>query len=356
MGAHLDYNGGPVMPMAIDRGTFVAARPRSDREIHLVSTLETGELHAGLDTLPDRPSATWYDYPIGVLKWPGRAGKATCGLDVLFGGDLPIGAGLSSSASICVATAFALDRLWGLEGGLQDAVQAALWGEREFVGVRCGIMDPYAVGYARPGHLLWLDCKDATTRLLPLDTERLSIAVADTGVRRELALGAFNQRVEECSRAFEVLRRHQPAAECLRDVLPATVEAQVEELGPVLARRAKHVTEEVARTFAARDALLGGDTLAFGALISEAHTSLRDLYEVSIPELDCLVDAALEHEGVLGTRLTGAGFGGCTVILMRREAREGLAEHLATAFRSRFGRAPRVAHFGGDAGPRECLA
>jgi galactokinase len=232
-------------------------------------------------------------------------------------------------------------------------VEAALWGEREFVGVQCGIMDPYAVGYARPDHLLMLDCKDGSTSLLPLDSEQVVIAVADTGIRRELAQGAFNERVNECGRALVHLRRRDPAAKCLRDVDASLVESEREALGPVLHRRAKHVVEEVERTFAARDALLRGDVVSFGAAITRAHASLRDLFEVSIPELDTLVEAACEWPGVLGTRLTGAGFGGCTVILLRRDAAPGMAEHLKARFAKRFGHAPSVELYGGDPGPRE---
>ena len=353
MGAHLDYNGGPVMPMAIDRGTFIAARPRADREVRLASTLEAGTLSTTLDDLPARPAGAWHDYPVGVLRHQLEGGGEPAGLDLLFGGDLAIGAGLSSSASICVGTAFAVDRLWGQGGSLQRCVDAALFGEREFVGVRCGIMDPYAVGFSRINHLLWLDCKDGSTRHLPLDGGRVSIAVADSGVRRELAQGAFNERVAECVRVFELLRPFAPGATCLRDVPADVVEEHAGRLGATLLRRARHVTAEVARTFAARDALLRGDLDAFGAGISAAHRSLRDLFEVSIPELDHLVDAAQSFEGVLGARLTGAGFGGCTVIAVRRDARAGLAEHVAEVFRARFGRAPRVEVFAGDAGPRE---
>ncbi len=356
MGAHLDYNGGPVMPMAIDRGTFVALAPRSDRVLRLASTLEPGAVELALDA-PPPASGHWYDYPLGVvhaLRGGGHA--ATCGADVLFGGNLAIGAGLSSSASITVATAFALDALWSLGLARRDHVQVALWAEREFVGVRCGIMDPHAVGLSRPGHLLWLDCRDETTEHLLLDTDAVSIAVADTGVRRELAHVAFNERVRECGEAFERLRRHVPEATCLRDVPLDVLREHEDELDATVARRARHVLEEVARTFTARDALRAGDVETFGAQMTAAHASLRELFEVSVPELDCLVDAAAACEGVLGSRLTGAGFGGCTVVLLRSGAREELESALGSAFERRFGRAPRVAVYRGDGGPRELLA
>ena len=357
MGAHLDYNGGPVMPTAIDRGTFLALRPRSDGRIQLASTLELGELELEAGDLPLQPARRWWDYPVGVLRelsaHSGRLGRPVAGFDLLFGGNLPVGAGLSSSASICVGTALALSETWGLCLPRLELVQVALAAERGFVGVQCGIMDPYAVGLARAGSLLWLDCKDGSNALMPLDPELHTIAVADTLVRRELAQSAFNERVRQCAQAFAELAPHQPGATCLRDIRLETLEARRGELDPLLARRAEHVLREVARTFAARDALLRGDLAGFGAQMTRAHASLRTLFDVSVPELDTLVDAAVGCEGVLGARLTGAGFGGCVVVLLRRGAEPELLARVQNAFGARFGRAPTVEFFGGDEGPRE---
>ncbi len=358
MGAHLDYNGGPVLPTAIDRGTLVAIAGRAGPGVRFASTLEPGGFEGELGELPRERTGSWADYPLGVVRElaatlaargePGRA----CGFDVLFGGNLPVGAGLSSSASICVGTAYALDRLWGLALERLELVHAALRAERGFVGVQCGIMDPYAVGLARPGHLLWLDCKDASFEHLPLDPERVAVAVADTGVRRELAAGEFNRRVAECEEAFRRLGPHAPEARCLRDVPLEVFEAHAGELPPVVRRRAEHVVREVDRTFRAREALLAGDEEGFGQMMSEAHRSLRELFEVSCPELDRIVEDALEVPGVLGARLTGAGFGGCAVVLCRRGCEDELAARLASGFSAAFGRAPEIAFYGGDAGPR----
>jgi galactokinase len=275
------------------------------------------------------------------------------GFDLLFGGNLPVGAGLSSSASICVGTAVLLDALWELDCARMDLVHAALRAERGFVGVQCGIMDPYAVGLARAGSLLWLDCKDASSAYLPLDATQVSVAVADTLVRRELAQGAFNLRVKQCSEAFEGLRRHQPEASVLRDIRFDVLAEHQDELSPESARRAHHVVHEVARTFAARDALLRHDAKGFGAEMFRAHDSLRDLFEVSVPELDCLVESAADERGCYGARLTGAGFGGCVVALLAKGSEERVAERLITDFERRFGRRPVVEFFGGDPGPRE---
>ena len=358
-GGHLDYNGGPVMPTAIDRGTLVAARRRRDDRLLLATTHDARDFEFDLDEAPLERLGQWVDYPLGVivdlLARERERGPAagTCGLEVLFGGNLPVGAGLSSSASVCVGTAFALDHLWGLGLGPGERVASALRAERSFVGVQCGIMDPYAVGYARPGHVLWLDCKDRSFEHLPIDLERLAVLVADTGIKRELAAGEFNLRVEQCRAAFEALAPHAPGAEVLRDIPAAVLEAHGHQLDPVLLRRARHVVDEVARTFGARAALLQGDVAALGRTMTAAHVSLRDLYEVSCPELDALVEAAAETPGALGARLTGAGFGGCVVALIERDAAASVTAALQASFRARFGREPAVEVFGGDEGPRE---
>jgi galactokinase len=360
MGAHLDYNGGPVMPTAVDRGTFLAVRARRDRRVVFASTLEDSRpLETDLDHLPPKRLQQWSDYPLGVLieigliaRTRGREKQCT-GLDVLFGGNLPVGAGLSSSASICVGTAFALESVWRIGLERMDLVEAALRAEREFVGVQCGIMDPYAVGLARANSLLWLDCKDRTHSYLPLDTSKLSIGVADSLVRRELAQGAFNERVAQCREAFEVLSRRQTDARCLRDVHIETLTEFQHELSDVCARRAHHVIPEVARTFAARSALESGDAAGFGAQMFLTHASLRDLFEVSVPELDTLVESASRAEGCLGARLTGAGFGGCAVLLVKKGSEASVSARLVHEFTARFGRPPKIDFYGGDSGPRE---
>lgn len=359
MGAHLDYNQGPVMPTAIDRGTFIGVRVTSTRVLRLASTLDGATFEAELPFLARQRTGSWVDYPLGVvlelldLARSRDVAGGIVGLDVLFGGNLPIGAGLSSSASIGVGTAFALDGMWGLGLSRLDLVHAALRAERGFVGVQCGIMDPYAVGLARAGHLLWLDCKDASIAYIAMDPRKYAIAVADTLVRRELARVAFNERVQQCQSAFESLRVHQPDATCLRDIRLETLEEHRASLDPTVARRAEHVLREVARTFAAREALARGDPSGLGAEMFQAHASLRDLFEVSVPELDQIVESAARSPGVLGARLTGAGFGGCAVILLDASSGPSAAERIASDFERRFGRRPSIEIFGSDAGPRE---
>ena len=357
MGAHLDYSGGAVLPAAIDRGTLIAVAPRSDGRVHFTSSLQAGEHLYELADLPQGPTGVWADYPLGVLR--GILSKLDIvpeGASLHFGGNLPIGAGLSSSASICVGAALALDAVWGL--GLEpiDHVNLALKAEREFVGVQCGIMDPYAVGLAKAGTLLWLECGEVTYEHLPFDAARVSILVADTMVRRELATSEFNLRVDECRRAFELLKRGQPEARCLAEMSMENLSAHADELGPILARRAGHVIAEVARTVVAREGLLAGKLEVLGAKMLEAHASLRGLYEVSCPELDRLVEVAGGCEEVLGGRLTGAGFGGACVFLVERGGEERVSSELKQGFREVFDHDPEVAVFQAVGGPFEIEA
>lgn len=365
-GGHLDYNGGPVMPMALDRGTLIALRPRNDRRVRLASDFESQGVDVELDRPPDTPLGRWVDYPLGVLREmvaraPARGVdgvgiQGLVGLDIMYGGSLPIGAGLSSSASMCVATALALDQVWGVGLSGRDRVDCALSAERNFVGVQCGIMDPFAVGLARPGHLLWLDCRDVTWEHLPVDMDRLVIAVANTGIKRELASGEFNKRVAQCAEAFEVLKPFSPGATCLRDIPLAVVQAESGRLDPVVAKRATHVAEEVLRVFDARAAMVAGDFARAGMTMTATHRSLVENYEVSCPELNLFVEAATEHEACYGSRLTGAGFGGCTVILLDADGADDAIAHMSGRVERELGSAPSIERFGGDEGPRELFA
>lgn len=357
-GGHLDYNGGPVMPTAIDRGTFIAARSRSDRLLRMASAYDPQVVEVDLDQLPAACVSKWVDYPLGVMIELAAQLAEPCsalpgGLDILYGGDLAIGSGLSSSASICVGTAVMLDSLWGLELSKLDRVRVALRAERHFVGVQCGIMDPYAIGCARAGHLLWLDCKDESIEYLPIDGAQLSILVTNTGVQRALAAGEFNRRVDQCAQAFDTLRSASPGATCLRDIPLEVFQSKQGSMDPILANRAEHVIHEVRRTFEAREHLLAGNLEGMGECMTQTHESLRSLYQVSCPELDLLVDAATNCPGAFGARLTGAGFGGCTVTLVRKGEEHGVQASLEACFEAEFGRIPRIEVFEDDPGPRE---
>ncbi len=367
-GGHLDYNGGPVMPTAIDRGTFICLAPRADGRIRLASTFGEKVFEGLVSDLPKARLEAWFDYPLGVvISLLGKASGATesemdaegtiasrlkGGFDILFGGNLPVGAGLSSSASICVGTAFALDNAFDLGLTSVERIDAALSSERGFVGVQCGIVDPYAVGFAQPRQVLWLDCKDKSFEYLPLDFDQFSIGVVDTGVQRALARGEFNRRVAECKAAFEALSPHVEGATVLRDIPREVLDAHVHELDPSVAKRATHVVNEVERVFQAREALLAHDYVALGESMTATHQSLREHYECSSEELDVLVEAATSCEGVFGARLTGAGFGGCIVMLVAADATKEATGAVQAAYEKRYGQVPPVAFFQGDEGPR----
>jgi galactokinase len=358
MGAHLDYNGGPVMPDG-HRPRHVLRRPgcAPTGACVFASTLERGEVELELDRL------SLHARGAAGSTIRGRAASCCAPLApdaprrraLLFGGNLPVGAGprrarpRSASALPWRSTARGSSSLAPMRArGHRPARRTRV---RRRALRHHGSVSPSA--WRARHRLLWLDCKDGSFEHLPIDHTSIAIAVADSGVRRELAQGAFNQRVAEAAEAFERLSPFVPGASVLRDVPLATVHEHSHALPPHIARRALHVAGEVERTFIARDALLRGDVATFGAQIFEAHRSLRDLYEVTVPELDLLVDAAREQPGILGARVTGAGFGGCVVVLARRDQAQLALERVADSFASQFGRRPGVRVFGGDPGPRE---
>ena len=341
IGAHLDYNEGPVQPIPLDRGTFAAVAPREDGRIGLAS-LEQGE--AGPFTLDDLPGVRdlrWAAYPIGLAATLKGDGVTLPGFDLAVAGNLDIGAGLSSSASLLVACARALNAAFDL-GLDHDAIaMLAYRAETGFVGVSCGIMDPMAASVALPGHTLLLDCRDRSYSHVPFDTERLGLVVIDSGTRRSLANSRFNQRVEECRRAAEVIGGHHPEVRTLRDATLSQVEAHEAEMGSAVARRARHVVREVARVYEFKESLARREFARCGELISACHRDLKELFEASTDALDFLAETASSADGVLGARLTGAGWGGSVLALTERGAEDGLRRLIADEYPRHFGREPR---------------
>lgn len=329
LGAHLDYNEGFVLPMAVDRGTYVLARRRGDRKLRLVSIDREPEVECDLASLEFDPAHGWANYPKGALA---PLAHDLPGLDLLFGGDLAIGAGLSSSASILVATATAANHFLGNPLTTAEIVHHCHRAEVTFVGVRCGIMDPYASAFGKSDHVIHLDCRTNEHTYVPFESDRAAIVVCDTGKRRENSDGRFNDRVRECAQALEALRSRGVEASALRDVGIETLERHRAELEPVLARRATHVATEIERTRLGADALRRGDLATFGRFLRESHQSCIDQYEVSSRELDALVDAANRVEGCFGARLTGAGFGGCCVAVVATDARDRFCETVPPAY------------------------
>lgn len=344
IGEHTDYNDGFVLPMALARETVVAAAPRDDRRV-LVHALDLKE-QAEFDL--DRPGAkrrgVWLDYVEGVAQALIGRGVRLVGCDLALMSDVPVGAGLSSSAALEVATGLALVSLAGAD---INPVQLALAGqeaEHVYVGAQVGIMDQFIAALGTAGHALLIDCRALTTTPIPVDTTRTLVVICDTRVKHELAASAYNERRAECEQGVELLRRAAlPAISALRDVSIAEFERHQALLPEVVRRRCRHVVTENARTLAAADALKADALAAMGQLMYASHESLRRDYEVSCVELDTLVEiAASVAGGTLGARMTGGGFGGCTVNLVQRAALTEFREVITREYARRFGHEPHI--------------
>ena len=354
LGAHLDYNGGCVMPVGLSRGTCMAVSLRDDGMLRLRSAQFPGEgLELPLDQLRPRRTRGWTAYFEGALHEAMNAWGSLPGLEVALCADLPMAKGLSSSASLECVVVLAVAHLLEAEPTVDEMISLAHAAETDYVGVRCGILDQAAILLARENSLLLFDCLELTREHLPLDASRARIGVVDSGVQRELATSAFNQRVAECTQALAQLQETVPGITCLRDVSEAELEENRDRLPPVLARRVEHVVREVQRTALGAAALRRGDLAGFGAAMTAAHASLRDLYEVSTPELDVLADAATTVEGCYGARLTGAGFGGCIAALVHPDAMTAFEARVDEEYRRATGRSAEVQWFRPSGGPCE---
>jgi galactokinase len=353
LGAHLDYSGGDVLPVAVDRGVVVAARLVAEEScpVRFVSLDRDGEVDLdGADALladdvaADREAwPGWAAYPLGVWREFVRRTGRRAGIEAVFVGDLPIAAGLSSSAAIEVALGIALDALHGTELSRAEIARIGHAAETGFVGVPCGIMDQFASALAGGRHALLLHCHAQQFEPIPLAADEVEILVVDSGRPRELASErAFEQRVQECREAFAALRAHGPARDFLADYTFEEVEAATAAgaLAGVAARRARHVVTEMQRMREGVASLRAGDLAGLGRAMFASHASTRDDYEVSCPELDAIVAAAHESPHTFGARLTGAGFGGCAVVLVRAGRVDDVERSIAEAFAERFGRRP----------------
>jgi galactokinase len=341
IGEHTDYNDGFVLPIAIDLAITIALVPTGDRTVAVTLT-ESGETATvDLDAVGPRRKH-WIDYVAGTAWAMTEAGLPTRGFRGLLASDLPQGAGLSSSAALELASALALsDGGEPPTDGLRLA-RIAQRAENEYVGVRCGLMDQFASSLGVVGAALMLDCRSLEYHAVPLALDDVALVVCDSGSPRRLDASAYNERRGQCEAAVAVIARSFPTVRSLRDVTAEMLDAMGETFDPVLRRRARHIVEENARVLDAADALASGDHARAGRRFSESHASLRDLYEVSSPELDALVETAESVPGVLGSRLTGAGFGGCTVTLVRRDAIGVLTNAVEERYASRTGLTPQV--------------
>lgn len=319
IGEHTDYNGGYVLPCALQYGTMLLIRVN---ELHRLRMASVNFPYAGeipLGGTPGKVGQEWVNYPLGVISQFLPHLTESRGMDMLFEGDIPNGAGLSSSASIEMVTAYAFNELYGLRWQMIDLVRASKRAENEFVGVNCGIMDQYAVGFGKKSHAVFLDCDTIRHEWIPLDLKDYRLMISNTNKIRKLSDSKYNERVQECSKAVDYLKKRMDIKH-LGQVTLADFEKYQETIpDETIRKRARHVISENNRVIHAVEAMRKGDLEELGRLMDQSHESLRKDYEVTGYELDSLVDASRQIPGLLGSRMTGAGFGGCTVSILHKD-------------------------------------
>ena len=340
IGEHTDYNGGHVFPCALTIGTYGAVRKRNDNKLRFYS-MNFGHLpviESSLDDLKPRRNAGWTNYPKGVMWALREKGyELPCGIDLMLFGNIPNGSGLSSSASVEILTGYILNDLFQLGISNQDLALLGQFSENHFNGVNCGIMDQFAIAMGRKDHAIFLDTADLSYEYAPIKLDGAKIVISCSNKRRGLGDSKYNERRAECEKALEEIRKVRQV-----DSLGALTEEQVEEVrdavkDPVRRRRAKHAVYENQRTIRAVEALKNNDVKLFGELMNASHVSLRDDYEVTGIELDTLVEEAWKVDGVIGSRMTGAGFGGCTVSIVKDEAIDTFIEQVGKAYKEKIG-------------------
>lgn len=336
LGEHTDYNGGFVLPIALNRACYAVLAPRDGVVRVWAEAYGEGDEFKPVASQRDE-TRLWANYVRGVAWALGEAGVGIPGGDLLLTGDIPLSAGVSSSAAVETACGLAFLALAGAEMPGRDLALLCQKAENQFVGVNCGLMDQFAVGLCTEGHALLLDCRSLETRNVPLAEDAPVFFVLDTAKPRELAESGYNERRAQCESAA----RHF-GAPTLREVTREQIERDRDLLGDVVYRRCRHVLTENDRVLQALDVMAAGDWAAFGRLLDGSHFSLKDDYEVSCEELDIICALAREQDGCLGARMVGAGFGGCAMAAVAREAVEGFAEALAPRYQAATGREPRV--------------
>jgi len=342
IGEHTDYNDGFVLPMAINHGTVVAAAKRADRRVRVRSLNYNESAEFDLDRPGARKRGVWLDYVEGVAQALLGRGLKLAGADLALTSDIPIGGGLSSSAALEMSVGTALT---GISGEEIDRITLALAGqeaEHNYVGMKCGIMDQFIASLGKAGHALLIDCRKLEGTLVPLGVQDMTVVVCDSRVKHALASSEYNARRAECEQGVAMLREVLPEIRALRDVRLSVFERFQERLPEVVRRRCRHVVSENERTLSAVRALQAGDVEEFGRLMAASHQSLRDDYEVSCKELDILVESAQSVPGVAGARMTGGGFGGCTVNLVRKDSLERFRETVTREYLGKTGQEPLV--------------
>ncbi|MGK7649642.1 galactokinase [Capnocytophaga sp. oral taxon 903] len=340
IGEHTDYNGGNVFPCAIDKGTYGLVKKRNDRKFRMYSEnfADLGVMEFTLDELTNDKKHDWANYPKGVIKMFLEAGqKIDSGFDILFSGNIPNGAGLSSSASIEMLTAIVLKDLFHLSIDSVEMAQLGKKTENLFIGVNSGIMDQFAVAMGKKDHAILLDCNTLKYAYVPVVLKDEVIVIANTNKRRGLADSKYNERRAECDEALAELQTKLPI-KALGELSIEQFEANKDLIkSPIRQKRAKHAVYENQRTLKAQKELSAGNLAEFGKLMNQSHISLRDDYEVTGVELDTLAALAWEQPGVVGSRMTGAGFGGCTVSIVKKDKVDDFIKNVGEAYKNKIG-------------------
>lgn len=344
IGEHTDYNGGFVFPAALSMNTTVIVRKNGTNKLHLCATDLPNHVEADISNLGGYKHLKWGNYQIGVAYELEKLGYEIVGCDMLYHGTVPYGGGLSSSASIEVATAIMFTTFSNEKKGIKndiDMIEMAKVSQRTehtYAGVNCGIMDQFASAMGKKNHAIFLNCKNLDYSLVPLEMNGYKLVIANTNKKRGLADSKYNERRAECEAAFEILKGAVEGAECLGDISAEEFEKNAHLIkDETVKKRAKHVIYEDDRVLKSVEALKAGELEKFGSLMTQSHNSLRDLYEVTGIELDTLVEEALKVEGTIGSRMTGAGFGGCSVSLVREDAVDKFIETVGKNYEDKIG-------------------
>ena len=342
IGEHTDYNMGFVLPAAINKAIYMGIGKRTDQEIHLVSIDLNDQHQTDLQTII--PSGKlWPDYVLGVIQQLQKAGaQFPSGFNIIFGGDIPTGAGLSSSAALECSTGFALNELFSFGFEKIDLVKMGQAAENQFVGVKCGIMDQFASVFGREKHLIRLDCRSLEYTYIPFNDDDIEIVLFDSKVKHSLASSAYNDRRAQCEKGVALIQAHHPEVKSLRDADEQMLLKYIKPANEETYRRCHYVVSEIQRLLNGCEDLEKNDLESFGKRMFETHAGLRDLYEVSCPELDHLIDLVAGNPNVLGARMMGGGFGGCTINLVKKHAVDDLVKHVSDGYKKLTGRDTEV--------------
>lgn len=320
IGEHTDYNNGFVMPASIDKSVWFAVSPRRDDAIHLYAWNIKSFYQTTVQQLTKSDKIVWPNYLLGTFDELMKAGYVPGGVDVVFGGDIPNGAGLSSSAALESGMLFALNTLFKFNLTLPKLAWLAQQAENNFVGMKCGIMDMFASLMGKKGHVFRLDCRDLKYEYFPVNFAEHSLLLCDSGVKHALVDSAYNTRRQECEAGVAILQKIWPEVQSLRDVTPEMLKKAQKKLPPVVYQRCMYVVEEIERVLKASDALQNGQVSELGHLLYQTHEGLRNAYQVSCDEIDFLVEEASKVPAIVGSRMMGGGFGGCTINVIRNDA------------------------------------